>query len=116
MFRCYREFFAVPDAVRRGLAATLRSRRGNRSTMLVGVLAHSLLSRLAARDRRHREASMELSAGVRRRRLDHVDDYIASRRARYGFELAPLPRNLVLSQHDEELNRTAKLRFAEGPL
>ena len=116
VFRCYRDFFAVPDAVRKGLGATRRARRGNRAALLFGVLAHSMLSRLAARGGQQREASMAFSAGVARRCLDRSEDYIASRRARYGFELAPLPRNLALSTHDEELNRRAKLRFAEGPL
>ncbi len=115
VFRCYREFFAVPGALRKGLAATLRARHGNHSTMLLAVLAHSLVSRLAAQAR-GREASMAFSAGVRRRCVDHVDDYIDRRRERFGFDLAPLPRNLELSAHDEELNRRAKLSFAEGPL
>jgi radical SAM superfamily enzyme YgiQ (UPF0313 family) len=116
IFRCYREFFAFPDACRKGLRATLRARRATRSTLLVAVLAHSLLSGLSARRPGGREASMAFSAGIGRRRLDHVRDHLPRRVRRYGFELAPLPENLTLSAHDEELNQGAKLRFAEGPL
>ena len=83
---------------------------------LIDGSAHSLVSRFAARKSEHGEASMEFSAGVRRLTRDRVEDYLGARRARYGFELAPLPRNLTLSKHDQELNRNAKLRFAEGPL
>ena len=51
------------------------------------------------------------SAGVRRRTLDHVSDYLPLRRQTYDIELAPLPDNLELSSHDEELNRHAKLKI-----
>ena len=120
MFRCYREFFSTPDALRKGLAAVARSRRGVKTVTFVNGLAHSLYSRYAARSGfrlgERGEASMEFSAGIHRRTLDHVDQYIERRKQTFDFELAPLPRNLELSSHDQELNRNAKLRFAEGPL
>jgi hypothetical protein len=114
VFHCYREFFSTIDSFRKGLAAFQRAHRVARSTMIVNVLAHSLVSRYAARKglrvfRALGESSLELSAGVRRRTLDRVEDYLPLRRRTFGFELAPLPDSLELSAHDQEINRDAKL-------
>jgi hypothetical protein len=116
VFHCYREFFSAGDAIRKSVGAFRRAHRVARSTMIVNVLAHSLASRYAARRglrvfRALGESSLEFSAGVRRRTLDHVDDYMERRRRHFGFELAPLPKNLELSEHDEEINRGAKLKI-----
>lgn len=116
VFHCYREFFTTIDSLRKGWGAFRRAHRVARSTMIVNVLAHSLVSRYAARKglrvfRALGESSLELSAGVGRRTLDHVSDYLPLRRKTYDIELAPLPDNLELSNHDEKLNRNAKLRI-----
>jgi len=116
VFHCYREFFTTIDSLRKGWGAIRRAHRVARSTMIVNVLAHSLASRYAARKglrvfRALGESSLEFSAGVHRRTLDHVSDYLPLRRRTYDIELAPLPANLELSQHDEALNRNAKLRI-----
>jgi radical SAM superfamily enzyme YgiQ (UPF0313 family) len=116
VFQCYREFFSAADSLRKSVGAFRRAHRVARSTMIVNVLAHSLASRYAARRglrvfRALGESSLEFSAGVRRRTIDHVDQYIELRRKRFGFELAPLPANLELSEHDERINRGAKLQI-----
>jgi hypothetical protein len=120
VYRCYREFFSTRDSLRRGVAAIRRARRWTRGAVRTNVLAHSLLSRAVSGNlsrllRGRGEPSLSFAGGVGRRRLDHVDDYLPLRRETYGFDLAPLPRNLALSVHDEELNRRAKL-FIEPPL
>jgi hypothetical protein len=51
-----------------------------------------------------------MSGGVDRLRIDNVSDYISLRRQIYDIDLAPLPDNLVLSSHDENLNRQATWR------
>jgi len=116
VFHCYREFFSAADSIRKSWGAFWRAHQVARGTMIVNVLAHSLASRYAARRglrvfRALGEPSLEFSAGIRRRTIDHVDRYIESRRQRYGFELAPLPANLELSKHDQTINRGAKLEM-----
>ncbi len=115
VFHCYREFFSAGDSIRKSWGAFWRAHHVARGTMIVNVLAHSLASRYAARKglrvfRALGESSLEFSAGIRRRTIDHVDQYIESRRQRFGFELAPLPANLELSESDEAINRGAKLQ------
>ena len=46
-----------------------------------------------------------MSGGVFRRRLDRATDYAMIRRETYGFDLAPLPDPLALSETDASLNR-----------
>jgi len=51
-----------------------------------------------------------MSGGVDRVRLDYASDYASLRRNAYGFDLAPLPENLELSELDEAINRRADWR------
>ncbi len=37
-----------------------------------------------------------MSGGIKRVRLDGVDDFLSLRKESYGFELAPLPQSLQL--------------------
>ena len=37
-----------------------------------------------------------MSGGIKRVRLDGVDDYLSLRQESYGFEFAPLPQSLQL--------------------
>jgi len=53
-----------------------------------------------------------MSGGLGRKRIDHVSDYINLRRRTFGFDLAPLPNCLQLSESDAAFNRTAKLTTA----
>jgi radical SAM superfamily enzyme YgiQ (UPF0313 family) len=49
-------------------------------------------------------------AGVGDVMIDKAADYLELRRKTYGFDLAPLPVSLTLSDADTALNRNAKLR------
>jgi hypothetical protein len=59
----------------------------------------SLFSRYCALRRTH-----PMSGGIARVRLDRVKDFIRLRKETFGFELAPLPRSLQLSNADTRLN------------
>jgi hypothetical protein len=48
-----------------------------------------------------------MSGGVRRVRLDRVNDFLSRRKEAYGFELAPLPLSLQLP--------TAERLLQQGP-
>jgi pyruvate-formate lyase-activating enzyme len=65
----------------------------------------AVFSRYTAASRMH-----PMSGGVDRLRIDNVSDYISLRRQIYDIDLAPLPDNLVLSSHDENLNRLSDWR------
>jgi len=60
---------------------------------------------LSAKERQHPNAG-----GLRRTKVDTVDEYIGYRIRQYGFEWVPLPDSLSLSATDEALNRQAKLK------
>ncbi|HEV8578693.1 MAG TPA: B12-binding domain-containing radical SAM protein [Thermoanaerobaculia bacterium] len=106
MYRCYREFFAGRDAA----AKLLRfSRRRDFRTAggALSIAGYTLQSRLGAIQRRH-----PMAGGILPARRDHLRDYLPLRRRLFGFDVAPLPRNLPLSQADEEINQRAKLPIA----
>jgi radical SAM superfamily enzyme YgiQ (UPF0313 family) len=65
----------------------------------------AVFSRYTAASRMH-----PMSGGVDRLRIDNVSDYISLRRQIYDIDLASLPDNLMLSSHDENLNRQANWR------
>ena len=54
-------------------------------------MAMSLFSRYCAWRRTH-----PMSGGIKRVRLDGVDDYLSLRREAFGVELTPLPQSLQL--------------------
>ena len=60
----------------------------------------SLFSRYCAWRQTH-----PMSGGIMRVRRDRVKDYLSLRKQACGFELAPLPRSLRLSEADRLLNR-----------
>ena len=114
VYHCYRRFYRMPHALQRGAAALRRASPVTRRAVLINVLGDSVYSRWVARRRwrrarPNRDVRADFSGGIGRVRLDHVDAYLGRRRERYGFELAPLPASLSLSEHDERLNRAAKL-------
>ena len=90
LFYCYRKFFSLRHALRnakiemsfRGRGAVGRS---------AANMAMSLFSRYCAWRRTH-----PMSGGIKRVRLDGVDDYLSLRREAFGFNLAPLPQSLQL--------------------
>jgi hypothetical protein len=112
LFRCYREYYSAP-AVAARLARLAADRRWPRDFRAAGrfasVLGYAVQSRLAIRRRTH-----PMAGGIGRVHRDHAADYAALRRARFGYDLAPLPRSLTLSAADDALNRRAKLPIARG--
>jgi hypothetical protein len=50
-----------------------------------------------------------MSGGIGLARRDHVTEYARFRREVFKIEAAPLPRSLILSRSDYELNVGAKL-------
>jgi uncharacterized radical SAM superfamily protein len=99
MFRCYREFYS-------GLGVLKKLwRLQRRNVSVLHTVAIWWLSRFATQRRSH-----PMAGGVGRVRLDRVEDYLPLRRELFGFDLAPLPKSLVLSAADAAINHTAKLR------
>lgn len=90
LFDCYRNFFS--------LRHSLRNLKDEMTTGLRGLVprtassvATSLFVRYCALRRTH-----PMSGGIKRVRLDGVDDFLSLRRETFGFELAPLPHSLQL--------------------
>ena len=107
LFRCCREFYAGRDVAAKLLRLRMRRRDFRKTACVLGIAGYSLQSRLAAGRRRH-----PMAGGSFRVRRDRAADYLALRRQRFGFELAPLAHNLPLSSADEEINQRAKLPVA----
>lgn len=99
LFECYRRFFSLPHALRNVGRLGLRNGR-SRLSETMGSLGMSLFTRYCASRRIH-----PMSGGLRRVRLDGVNDYVDSRRETYGFELAPLPGSLPLPPTERQLNQ-----------
>jgi radical SAM superfamily enzyme YgiQ (UPF0313 family) len=112
LFRCYRDYYSAPALAAR-LARLAADRRVPRDFRTAGryssLVGYAMQSRLAAHRRIH-----PMAGGVVRVRRDRASDYAALRRARFGYDLAPLPRSLALSAADEALNRRAKLPIARA--
>ncbi|HUI24448.1 MAG TPA: radical SAM protein, partial [Candidatus Kryptonia bacterium] len=92
LFRCYREFYSLPDALTKSAHWFWQKRRSPNVLLKIATGAYSFLSRVAAAQRLH-----PMAGGMHRVRLDGASDYVALRRARYDFDLAPLPRSLSSS-------------------
>ena len=110
LFGCYREFYS-PAALagRLGRLAVL-PRDFRAAGRFAAVLGYALQSRHAARLRKH-----PMAGGIGQVRRDRAADYAALRRARFGYDLVPLPRSLALAASDQALNRGAKLQLARAP-
>ena len=101
LFECYRRFYTA------GRIAKLMVRMLKPKDLSKGFapgLGYPLFSRYCAWKRRH-----PMSGGVGSVTRDHLKDYLPLRQARYGFDMAPLPRNLELTAHDAEMNRRVKI-------
>jgi hypothetical protein len=86
MYRCYREFFALPDIVTKALNRKWKDIRLSIQALAFG---YSLFCRVAAHRRMH-----PMSGGIGRVSLDGASDYSELRRKRFGFDLLPLPASL----------------------
>jgi hypothetical protein len=87
--RCHREFYAWPDVLAKSARWYWRTRRSPNVLLKIAVAAYSFLARLATAQGMH-----PMAGGVGRVLLDEVADYLPLRRARFSFDLAPLPRSL----------------------
>jgi radical SAM superfamily enzyme YgiQ (UPF0313 family) len=90
LFDCYRKFFSLQHALRNAKDEVSFRSRGLLAQSAAN-LAMSLFTRYCAWRRTH-----PMSGGVRRVRLDRVNDFLSRRKEAYGFELAPLPLSLQL--------------------
>jgi hypothetical protein len=90
LFDSYRKFFSLRHALGNVGEATSFRRQGALARSAANV-AMSAFTRLCAWRRTH-----PMSGGVKRVRLDRVNDFLPLRRQTFGFELAPLPRSLQL--------------------
>jgi radical SAM superfamily enzyme YgiQ (UPF0313 family) len=90
LFDCYRQFFSWRHALRNAQDEVRFRSRGPLARSAAN-LAMSLFTRYCAWRRTH-----PMSGGVRRVRLDSVQDFLPLRRRTFGCALAPLPRSLQL--------------------
>jgi hypothetical protein len=106
LFDCYRKFFSLRHALHNMKDEMVFRSRG----VLAGSAANmamSLFSRYCAWRRTH-----PMSGGIKRVRLDGVDEFLSLRRETFGFELSPLPSGLRLSA--AEISPTPKPQIAAG--
>jgi len=90
LFRCYRDFYSLPDAVAKSARWFWRKRYSPNILLKIATPAYSFLARHAAAHRLH-----PMAGGLGHVTVDRVDDYIDLRRHAYGFDLAPLPGALI---------------------
>jgi len=98
LFQCYRRFFSFRHALRNVRDEAGFQRRGMLKRA-AGGLAMSLFNRYCAWRGRH-----PMSGGIRRVRLDGVNDFLSLRKAAFDFEQAPLPQSLPLPIAESQLN------------
>jgi radical SAM superfamily enzyme YgiQ (UPF0313 family) len=90
LFRSYSRFYSI----RHGLDVIRRSRgKGLFASRVKTALANTLFHKYSCRIRFH-----PVSGGLRRVAVDRAEDYLPLRRRTFGFDLAPLPRNLEIPQ------------------
>jgi hypothetical protein len=89
LYRCYRGFYSVPDALAKSAHWFWRKRGSGNILLKIAVAAYSFLSRLAASQGMH-----PMAGGMHRVSVDGVRDYIELRRACFGVDQVPLPASL----------------------
>jgi radical SAM superfamily enzyme YgiQ (UPF0313 family) len=100
MFKGYRRFESL-----RHTSSNMRHlnyKRGGFAGEALTTLGYTVFNRYSVLRKNH-----PMSGGIKRTRLDHVNDYIHLRRQCFGFEMVPLPQNLALPETDQVLNRIA---------
>jgi hypothetical protein len=100
LFSCYREFYSASYI----LAAAAKGLRMDGTGGPIAYVANPLFNRFSAWKRMH-----PMSGGFRRVQLDAAAAYARLRRAQFGFDQIPLPKSLVLSKADAELNARVKI-------
>jgi len=90
LFESYRKFFSLRHALH-NVKDEVSFRRQGRLARSMGSTGMSVFGRYCAWRQVH-----PMSGGVRRVRLDCVNDFLPLRRRTFGFTLAPLPRSLQL--------------------
>ncbi len=99
LFQCYHRFLSFRHTLQ-NVKAELSFRSAGMLKRSAGSMAMSLFTRYCAWRRTH-----PMSGGVKRVRLDGVDDYLPLRTATFDFELAPLPQSLRLPAAEIQLNQ-----------
>ncbi len=97
LYYCYREFFSVPNILARAIHQRWFHFPYPTSIILP---SHSMFGRYTGYAQRQ-----PMSTGIRPVLLDRAADYAQLRRKTFGFDLAPLPRNLLLPKVDNEFNK-----------
>jgi hypothetical protein len=102
LFKSYQRFYSVRQILVTGVE-TLRPKRI--SPGLIPGLGVPIFMRVSAAMGLH-----PMSGGVGHIYRDHVSDYAALRRNRFGYDLLPLPESLELSPSDAEFNKMGRAR------
>lgn len=100
LFDCYRRFFTLRHSLA-NVREAMSFRRNGALARSAANVAMSVFTRLCAWRRTH-----PMSGGVKRVRLDRVNDFLPLRRQTYGCELVPLPRSLSLPASESRLNQS----------
>jgi hypothetical protein len=98
LYHCYREFYALPDALAKSARWFWSKRHSPNVLLKIATAAYSFLARAAAAQQRH-----PMAGGLGRVTLDRVDEYMPLRRLTFGYDLIPLPRSLQVSETDAEM-------------
>lgn len=105
LFHCYRRFFSARHSL--GRMSRLRSSGLARAVQSIEIGAQTFFHRYCAARGTH-----PMSGGFKRVRRDADRDYASLRRQTYGFNLAPLPKNLALPAADQVLVKLSNPAFA----
>lgn len=97
LFHCYRSFYTMKHAMRQLPYLPTDGGPIMESGALIGAVA---FNRIWAASGIH-----PMSGGIGRRRIDCEKDFLQRRMDTYGFEHAPLPRNLQLGAEEEAANK-----------
>lgn len=106
LYHCYRSFYTPLHVSRRSVFGY----RGRGKWFVVGTnFGYSIFARYSGWRRMH-----PMSGGIWRVAGDHARDYLALRKDRFGFELAPLPQSLTLSAADQAFNESRQSAAGSG--
>jgi hypothetical protein len=97
LYFCYRRFYSAAHIARVGINSL-------RPNGFLPYLGYPLFARFSSAMKMH-----PMSGGIGRVRADSVHDYRELRQKQFGYANVPLPKSLVLSHADAELNRRVKL-------